>query len=78
VWVVNADGDHRLGQATLLAPGEDLQFVYVTACDGGSKAAEWEQALAPAEVRTFGRLSAVLEHLLWLWSDGPRRVREME
>jgi hypothetical protein len=52
--------------------------VYNSACDSGSKAGEWEQALAPAEVRTFGRLSAVIEHLLWLWSEGPRRVREME
>jgi hypothetical protein len=52
--------------------------VYNSACDGGEKAREWEQALAPAEVRTIGRLSAVAEHQLWLWTDAPRRIREME
>ena len=76
--VANIDGDHRYGRWTLLEAGQDLRFVYNSACDSGSKAGAWEQALAPAEVRTFDRLSAVIEHLLWLWSDGPRRVREME
>lgn len=76
--VANVDDDSHLGQWRLLAAGQDLRFVYNSACNSGSKAGEWEQALAPAEVRTFDRLSAVVEHLLWLWSDGPRLVREME
>jgi hypothetical protein len=76
--VANDKGDDRYGQWRFLEAGQDLRFVYNSACDSGSKAGEWEQALAPAEVRTFGRLSAVVEHLLWLWSDGPNRVREME
>ncbi len=78
LYVATLDGDHRNGQWRFLEAGQGLRFVYNSACDSGSKAGEWEQALAPAEVRTFGRLSAVLEHLLWLWSDGPSRVREME
>jgi uncharacterized membrane protein len=76
--VAQFDGDHYSGPWTLLEAGQNLRFVYNTACEGGSKAGEWEQALAPAEVRTFRRLSAVAEHLLWLWSEGPRRVREVE
>jgi hypothetical protein len=74
----DVDQGGRPGRWTLLAAGEDLRFVYNSTCDGGSKAEEWGRALAPAEVRTFDRLSAVAEHLLWLWSEGPRRVWEME
>jgi hypothetical protein len=58
--------------ATLAAHvGPHLRFVYLTACDGGRKAAEWQATLAPAEVRTFDRLSAVVEHVYWLWFTGP-------
>lgn len=72
------DGGRGDKRGTLLAAGQDLRYVYNTACDSGVKAEEWEQALAPARVRTFDRLSAVAEHMLWLWSDGPRLVRDME
>jgi uncharacterized membrane protein len=75
LYVANVNG---CGPWTLLEPGSNLRLVYNSACDSGSKPDEWEQALAPAEVRTFDRLSAVIEHLLWLWSEGPRRLREME
>jgi hypothetical protein len=78
LWMAKVDADHCYGRWTFLEAGQDLRLVYNSACDSGSKAEEWEVALAPAEVRTFSRLSAVIEHLLWLWSDGPRRVREME
>lgn len=74
----NDDSGRRDRRATLLAAGQDLRYVYNTACDSGVKAEEWEQALAPARVRTFDRLSAVAEHMLWLWSHGPRLVREMQ
>jgi uncharacterized membrane protein len=52
-----------------------LRFVYNSACDGGCKAALWERALAPAEVRTFDRLSTVAEHVVWLWFSAPEQVR---
>ena len=58
--------------------GDNLQFVYNTACDGGMKAEGWKRALAPAEVRTFDRLSAVAEHIAWLWFRGPERVRQID
>lgn len=74
----NLDGGRGDRRWTLLAAGQELRYVYNTACDSGMKAEQWEQALAPARVRTFDRLSAVVEHILWLWSDGPRFVREME
>lgn len=60
---------------TAATPGKDLQFVYVSACDGGKLATEWEQRFAPAEVVTFNRISIDLEHLWWLWIDAPSRLR---
>jgi hypothetical protein len=55
-----------------------LRYVYNSGCDCGVKSAEWEKALAPAEVQTFGRLSAVAEHIRWLWTDGPKRIKEVD
>jgi hypothetical protein len=66
------------GPWVALAAGQDLQVVYNTACDGGSSAGAWQAALAPAEVKTFDRLSAVAEHVAWLWFVGPARVREIK
>jgi uncharacterized membrane protein len=62
---------------TSATPGKDLQFVYMSACDAGEKATEWEQRLAPARVVTFGRLSAAGEHLSWLWCDAPGQLKEI-
>ena len=63
---------------TTVEAGNNLQFVYNSACDSGSKADEWERALAPAEVKTFDRLSTVAEHIWWLWGSGAERVRGIE
>jgi hypothetical protein len=76
--IANVDADDRRGPWTFLKAEQNLRFVYNAACDCGTKSGEWQQALAPAEVQTFGRLSAVVEHVVWLWSAGPRRIREME
>lgn len=52
----------------------DLSFVYLTGCDSGADAAAWENALRPARVRSFDRLSAIIEHIIWLWTKGPGEV----
>src|SRR5262249_19520219 len=57
----------RGGQRTTtwIEPGTNLRLVYNTACDGGRLADAWSNSLAPAEVKTFDRLSLVVEHLSW-------------
>jgi len=45
-----------------------LRFVYLTGCD---QKATWVDAFAPAEVVTYDRLTAVVEHLWWMWLEGP-------
>ena len=58
--------------------GERLQLVYLTGCDSGALAEVWEATLAPAEVITFDRLSAWLEHIYWLLFRGADHVRALE
>lgn len=62
-------------RAAAMTKNPDLAYVYLASCDGGAQADSWRDALAPAEVHTFNRLSAVAEHLLWIWLRGPGIVR---
>lgn len=54
-----------------------LEFVYLASCDSGAQADAWRAAFAPAEVVTYDRLTAVAEHVWWLWTEGPRRVKAL-
>jgi uncharacterized membrane protein len=78
VYVARREAPDGTGPWTELEVGGALQLVYNTACDGGNKAEQWEAGLAPAEVKTFARLSTTAEHIAWLWLVGPARVREIE
>jgi hypothetical protein len=49
-----------------------LRFVYLTGCDQPS---DWVEAFAPAEVVTYGRMTAVVEHVWWMWFTGPAKMR---
>jgi hypothetical protein len=55
----------------------DLRYVYLTGCDSGAQADAWRNALKPAEVVTHDRLTTVLEHIWWLWVDGPATLRDL-
>ncbi|HDP34683.1 MAG TPA: hypothetical protein ENN29_06180 [Candidatus Hydrogenedentes bacterium] len=61
------------------APGENpsLRFVYLAGCDSGAHRAAWEKAFHPATVKTYDRLTPVVEHLWWFWTQGPRIIREV-
>ncbi|MBN2388119.1 MAG: hypothetical protein JXB85_13970 [Anaerolineales bacterium] len=50
--------------------GQNLQFVYFSGCFAGALESEWAQSLSPAKIITFNRVTWVLEHMLWLWTDG--------
>lgn len=70
-------GRLRPRDVAAMGPAKRLQYVYLAGCDSGAIAAEWEAVFAPAEVMTYARLSAVLEHLWWMWSAGPRVLRAL-
>ena len=54
-----------------------LQYVYLSGCDTGLKRAEWENALSPAYVKTFDRLSTTFEHIYWLVIKGPTVINSL-
>ena len=58
--------------------GSQLRYVYFAACYAGYLESEWRQALAPADVKTFARISYVEEHFVWVWTEGAKVIRSME
>lgn len=81
-----ANGCIQLQGGDLLWPNDlkatplssNLQFVYLTGCETGLMHDEWQQHLKPAEVKTFSRLSATMEHVYWLLSEGPEYIRNLK
>ncbi len=83
-------GSHGMKEGLLLKSGfilpddirkwgvnRKLRFVYLTSCDSGAQKEAWERTFAPATVVTYGRLTATIEHIWWLWSQGPRIIHSM-
>ncbi len=76
--LITRDFSIKPEDAAPLGIGDDLQFVYITGCDSGALVEQWEATFRPAEVVTFDRLSAVVEHVYWLYFRGVRKVRALE
>lgn len=58
--------------------GDDLQYVYLSGCDTGALHNEWQDAFGPVDIKTFDRLSTVVEHIKWLLIDGPKIINSLE
>ena len=54
-----------------------LRFVYLAGCDSGLLREAWEDALAPARVVTQDHLASTLQHIWWLWREGPKVIGEL-
>ncbi len=52
----------------------NLEFVYLTACESGVLASEWQKVFAPARVITFSAPVSKLRHLYWIWVQGPDEI----
>jgi len=63
--------------AAALPKGPHLAFVYLSGCDSGAQADAWRAAFAPAEVVTHNRLTALIEHVWWLWFEAPDVLRRL-
>ena len=57
--------------------GKGPKYVYLASCDSGAQRTAWEEAFRPAVVKTYDRLTPTLEHLWWLWSEGPEILRRL-
>ncbi len=75
--LINDGGWIRPEDVRDLPKAQDLAFVYLAGCDSGALAEQWRAALAPAEVKTYPRLTATLEHAWWMWTRGPAIVRQL-
>ena len=71
------DGYFRPEDVSLPQAHDALQYVYLAGCDSGAARKEWVAVLDPAVVKTFDRKTPTLEHVLWLWTEGPRLVRAL-
>ena len=58
--------------------GSQVQLVYLFACDGGKKASEWQEHLAPARVISYNRTSAVWDHAWWFAFNGPPQLKSLK
>lgn len=68
-WPHNLEGAHI---------SSTLQYVYLSGCETGLLHDEWENALMPAHVKTFDRLSATMEHIYWLIVEGPKVINSLK
>lgn len=73
VLAITKRGSERLRD--WIEPGKNLRFLYNAACDGGRQRDAWRASFVPAEVKTFDRLSLVVEHWHWAWFTAPRLIR---
>jgi len=48
--------------------------VYLSGCRTGLAEKRWRSVLAATEITSFPRVSAVPEHLVWLWSSAPWEI----
>lgn len=71
------DGYYRPEDVSPRKAGNGPRYVYLAGCDSGAQRDAWEQAFRPADVKSYDRMTPTLEHLFWLWSAGPRLVRDL-
>ncbi len=56
----------------------NLQFVYLTGCNLSTKTNDWIKALSGTKMVVFNRYSAMLEHLLWIWKDADKEIKDLK
>lgn len=76
--LLTKEGFIEPGHVLAMTKNPALQFVYLAGCDSGAQRATWDNAFHPATVVTYDRLTAVLEHIWWLWKRGPEIIRQLD
>jgi len=56
----------------------DLKLAYIFACHGGTKACQWQEHLAPAQVVVYNRFSTVWDHAIWFAFTGPSELKNLK
>jgi hypothetical protein len=69
--------DEKWGKAESVPVNKHLQLAYIFACNGGRKASQWQEHLAPAQVITYNRVSTLWDHAVWFALTGPAEVKKL-
>jgi hypothetical protein len=69
--------DEKWGKTENVPVNDRLQLAYIFACNGGKKAAQWQEHLAPAQVITYNRVSTVWDHAVWFAFAGPLQLKKL-
>jgi len=70
--------DNKWSKEENVPANSHLQLAYIFACDGGKKASQWQEHLAPAQVITYNRASTVLDHAFWFARTGPAQLKKLQ
>jgi hypothetical protein len=57
--------------------GNRPYLIYLTACGLGKDDDSWNRAFPESEVVSFDRWSATVEHIWWLYSEGPDKLESV-
>ena len=64
-------------QASAASHGNHPRFIYLTACSLAKNDDSWNKTFPKAEIVSFNRWSATLEHFLWFCSKGPDKLEQV-
>jgi hypothetical protein len=70
--------DNKWSKSENAVVSSHLQLAYIFACDGGKRASQWQEHLAPAQVITYNRASTVWDHACWFAITGPAQLKKLQ
>jgi len=68
---------YKATDAFKVSDGNQPHFIYITACSLGKGDDSWNRIFSGTEIISFNRWSAVLEHMWWLYSEGPDKLESL-
>jgi hypothetical protein len=69
--------NNKWGKAENVPANSQLKLAYIFACNGGRKATQWREHLAPAQVITYNRVSTLWDHAVWFAFRGPAQLKNL-
>jgi hypothetical protein len=68
---------YKAKDAYIASDGNRPHFIYLTACSLAKDDDSWNRAFSKTEIVSFNRRSAVLEHIWWLYFEGPDKLKSI-
>lgn len=71
------DGYYRPADVPEQARHKQPLFLYFASCDSEEQRQGWINTLAPKHIKTFKGFVPTLQHLWWLWTQGPHVLKNL-